>query len=113
MAEGVRGPVLEGWAVVTASVVSPLHRYFSPAHLDDVAREMRQRGSPVLRAHRDLTSGAWFAMEGTHRLRAAFILGLEPVLVPISWWRTRSALHRARFAAAEYGYMFKSVRVAA
>jgi hypothetical protein len=31
----------------------------------------------------------------------------------IAWWRTRPALHRACFAAAEYGYVFQSVRVAA
>lgn len=67
---------------------------------------MHQLGAPSLRAFWDAPYGVWFAYEGTHRLRAAFLLGLMPTLIPIAWWRSAAALTRARFAAVEYGYAF-------
>ncbi len=90
-------------------VVAPLHRHFSPRHLDEVAATMGLRGSPILRAHFDAKSGAWLCAEGTHRLRAAFLLRSIPVLVPVPWWRSERALERARWAAAEYGYRFDCI----
>jgi hypothetical protein len=94
------------------TVVSPLHRHYSPAHLDHVAAQMRQLGAPRLRGYHDATSGCWLLAEGTHRIRAAKLLGLAPVLIPVPWWRSQAALDRARFAAAEYGYLFPVVKVA-
>lgn len=93
-------------------IITPLHRYFRPDHLEEVVVEMRRRGAPVLRAYFDAPSGAWLASEGTHRIRAAFLLGIAPVLVPIAWWRSGPALVRARFAAIEYGFLFPLVQVA-
>lgn len=98
-------------ATVGGAVVAPLHRHFSPKHLIEVIGEMLHLGAPVLRAYLDAPTGAWLAREGTHRLRAAFLLGWAPVLVPIPWWRTQAALERARFAAIEYGYAFPQVLV--
>ena len=92
-------------------VVTPLHWYYSESHLLDVVAAMRELGPPRIRAFLDLESGAWLAREGTHRLRAALLLELAPVLVPIRWWRTRSALERARFAALERGHVFARVQV--
>lgn len=92
-------------------IVAPLHRYFSSTHLDDVIGTMAQLGAPRIRAYFDTESAAWLAYEGTHRLRAAFALGLAPILIPIAWWRTRAALVRARFAAIDYGYAFSRVQV--
>ena len=88
-------------------IVAPLHRHFSATHLVAVMQEMRVRGAPRLRAHHDAGTGFWLAMEGTHRLRAAYQLGLRPVLIPIPWWRGGPALERARFAALDYGYDFQ------
>lgn len=85
-------------------IVAPLHRHFSQDHLERVILEMRRRGAPVIRAYQD--ESAWLAREGTHRLRAAFLLGIAPILVAVPWWRSRAALERARFAAIEYGYVF-------
>lgn len=96
---------------MTLVIVAPLHRYFSPDHLVDVIGEMRRRGAPTLRAYFDASSGAWLAREGTHRLRAAFLLRVAPVLISITWWRSGAALERARFAAIEYGYAFHRVQV--
>lgn len=87
-------------------IVNPLHAYYSPAHLEHVIAEMRQRGAPVLRAHYDREAGIWHAREGTHRLRAAKALGLTPVLVPVPWRRTQAALVRARFRAARNAHAF-------
>jgi hypothetical protein len=93
-------------------VVAPLHRHFTPAHLDDVARTMLSLGPPRIHAYLDAVTGAWFAREGTHRLRAAIALGFAPIMVPVRWWRSASALARARCAAIEYGYAFPRVEVA-
>ena len=77
--------------------VVPLHRYYSPAHLETVTAQMRVMGRPRLHAHYDVESGRWYAMEGTHRLRAAERLGLIPILVWVPWPKTRRALERARY----------------
>lgn len=76
--------------------VVPLHRYFSPDHLVHVTEEMKQRGSPRIRAFWDNLSERWYAMEGTHRLRAAVRLGMTPIMIPVSWPKTQLALIRAR-----------------
>lgn len=95
------------------TIVTPLHAHFSPAHLADVIQAMRKLGPPRIRAHHDASSGAWLALEGTHRLRAALVLGLAPVMVPVRWPRSQMALERARFAAVERGHVFARVEVAA
>lgn len=92
-------------------IVCPLHEYFRPAHLEHVIREMRSRGAPVLRGTLDPVSGAWLMREGTHRLRAAKVLGIAPVLVFVPWRKTRAALERARFAAVQRGHVFERVVV--
>lgn len=92
-------------------IVTPLHDHHSPSHLDHVVREMTRRGPPRIRAHHDAQTGAWFALEGTHRLRAAKLLGVAPVLVRSAWRRGAVALERARFAAAIRGHEFDRVTV--
>lgn len=94
------------------TVVSPLHRYFSQAHLEHVAAQMCELGAPRLRGYYDEATGCWLLMEGTHRIRAAKLLGLAPALISVPWWRSAAALERARFAAAEYGCLFPVVNVA-
>lgn len=94
------------------TVVTPLHAYFSQARLDQVVEKMRELGPPRIRAHRDAQSGTWFALEGTHRLRAAKLLGVAPIMVPVPWPRGPHALERARYAAVERGHVFARVDVA-
>lgn len=91
-------------------VVTPLHAHYSPAHLQHVVREMRRRGPPHIRAYLDAETGTWFALEGTHRLRAAKHLSLVPVMLAVPWPRTRKALIRARHAAETRGHVFPHVR---
>lgn len=47
-----------------------------PAHLKDVVEEMRELGRPTIRCVD--WRGELYAIEGSHRLRAAFDLGLVP-----------------------------------
>jgi hypothetical protein len=91
--------------------VNPLHHYYRPEHLAHVIAEMNHRGPPVLRAHFD--GEMWHASEGTHRLRAAKILGLAPVLVPVPWRRTQAALQRARAGASRAAHVFDRVEIRA
>jgi hypothetical protein len=91
--------------------VTPLHRYYYPGHLDHVCAEMRVLGAPALRGYFDTETGAWLLREGTHRIRAAHILGVVPRLIHVKWWRTRQSLERAQFAAREYGLEFARVVV--
>ena len=95
--------------ILTATRVNPLHGYYRQEHLEHVVAEMMRLGPPVLRAHYD--GEMWHAREGTHRLRAAKLLGLAPILVPVPWGRTRSALERARIAATINGHDFERVEI--
>jgi hypothetical protein len=92
-------------------VVCPPHEHHDPAHLEHVAGLMRVLGPPVLRGYQDPATGVWLMREGTHRLRAAMAQGLAPVIVPVRWWRSRASLHRARYAARQYGHWFPTVVV--
>lgn len=92
-------------------IVCPLHWYYSPEHLDDVAAEMLLRGPPRLRGYLDTDAGAFLLREGTHRIRAAQRLGIVPVLVPIPWWRSRGRLPSARIAARTRGLVFADVNL--
>lgn len=92
-------------------IVTPLHHYYRPAHLEHVKAEMLRRGPPRIRA--SLVDGVWYAQEGTHRLRAAKALGVVPVMVPVRWPRTWASLERAQYAAIRNGHAFDRVDVAA
>lgn len=87
--------------------IVPLHHYFRQSHLERVIEQMRTLGAPKIRACHDPVSGAWFALEGTHRLRAAKALGLTPIPVPVKWKRGQKALIRARHAIALRGHTFE------
>ena len=89
-------------------VVNPLHGYFRQDHLVHVVGEMRRRGAPKIRAFYDAEVGIWHAREGSHRLRAAVLLGLLPELVSVPWDKTRAALYRARIAADRHAHVFNA-----
>lgn len=92
-------------------VVCPLHWYHDPVRLEAIRARMRDRGAPVLRGFLD--RDAILLREGTHRIRAALELGMEPTIVLVPWWRSAQALVAARFAAARRGLLFPQVRCAA
>jgi hypothetical protein len=96
----------------TGVIVTPLHQHFSPARLAEVLETMCRIGAPRIRAYFDEVSNAWYALEGTHRLRAAHLLGEAPILVPVRWPRRPVALERARYAAPRRGIVFARVEIA-
>lgn len=96
---------------VRGVIVTPLHAHYSPEHLQHVIRETQRRGPPHIRAHLDTETGAWFALEGTHRLMAARHLHLVPVMLAVPWPRTHKALVRARHAARIRGHVFPRVEL--
>lgn len=62
-----------------------LHSHFNADHLAKVKAEMRQLGAPSIHAVKDEAYGAWIALEGCHRLRAAQALGLIPNMIEVPW----------------------------
>jgi len=58
-------------------------------HFRDVVKEMKTKGRPVIRAFRSSHTQAWVAMEGSHRLAAAYRLGLVPIIRDISNYTRR------------------------
>ena len=70
-------------------IVNPLHHYFRPDHLEHVVGEI----------------------EGTHRLRAAKVLGVVPVLVHVRWTKGVNALVRARARVPSTAHSFDRVVV--
>lgn len=92
-------------------VVCPLHWYHDPVRLEAIRDRMRELGAPVLRGFLDRE--AILLRDGTHRIRAALELGMEPTVVLVPWWRSAQALVSARFAAARRGLLFPRVRCAA
>ena len=90
-------------------LVNPLHWYHREDHLRHVVAEMRRRGPPRIRAYFD--GEVWHAREGTHRLRAAKILGVVPVMIPVPWPKTKLALERARLNAIRNAHSFDAITV--
>lgn len=62
-----------------------LHNHYDADHLEAVKAEMVERGAPTIRAVWMEAYGAWVALEGCHRLRAAAELGLTPVIEEVEY----------------------------
>ena len=61
-----------------------LHKQYNEKHLTEVSAEMKNLGVPEIRAIWSEVYGAWMAVEGSHRIRAAYELGLTPQIIDIS-----------------------------
>lgn len=85
-------------------IINPLHHHFDPVRLDRVVERMKTLGAPEIRAYFDGT--IWHAREGTHRLRAAKLLGFTPTLIPVTWNKSKLALERAQIAAILNAHKF-------
>lgn len=55
------------------------HEPYQNGHLGEVAREMELAGTPTIRCVE--RNGQLYALEGSHRLAAAFAAGHEPKIV--------------------------------
>lgn len=62
-----------------------LHKHYDPDHLLDVIAQMRTLGTPTIRAVCTDPDGVYVALEGCHRIRAAKILGLVPVIDEVGY----------------------------
>lgn len=60
------------------------HKHFEQSHLEEVKNIMEIKGTPSIRAIWSEVYGAWLAVEGCHRVRAALELGLIPEIIDIS-----------------------------
>lgn len=61
------------------------HDHFDVDHLEAVKTEMQQLGAPTIKAVWMDAYGAWAALEGSHRIRAAAELGLVPQIDEVEW----------------------------
>ena len=62
-----------------------LHAYYDEEHLKEVVSEMKTMGTPVIRGFYCECFGAFLALEGCHRIRAAKQLGLVPVFEEVEF----------------------------
>lgn len=65
--------------------ITLLHSHFDQDKLDAITAEMRTLGAPTIRAVCTDPDGMYVALEGCHRIRAAKILGLVPVIDEIEY----------------------------
>lgn len=84
------------------------HEPYDDGHLGMVVAEMRLAGPPTLRVA--LTPAGLFALEGSHRLAAAWFLGLEPRLVALpsevaDYAPERWAMIAARLPRYDFGHV--------
>lgn len=61
------------------------HDHFDAAKLEAVKAEMEALGAPTIKAVWMENYGAWVALEGSHRIRAAADLGLVPAIDEVEW----------------------------
>lgn len=60
------------------------HKHFEQSHLEEVKNTMTTMGAPKIKAIWSEIYGAWLAVEGCHRIRAAKELNLIPEIIDIS-----------------------------
>lgn len=61
------------------------HDHYSEEHLQEVIKKMQVLGTPTIRAVWQECWDMYVALEGCHRLRAAEILGLTPIIDEIDY----------------------------
>ncbi len=65
--------------------IALIHKHYDQAHLEAVKAQMIEMGAPTIKAVWMECYGAWAALEGCHRIRAAASLGLEPEIEEIEY----------------------------
>ena len=60
------------------------HKHYDKNHLASVKNEMETLGAPEIKAIWSEVYGAWLAIEGCHRIRAAKELGITPTIIDVS-----------------------------
>lgn len=62
-----------------------LHSHYEQEHLEQIIEEMKILGTPSIKAIWMECWNSWVALEGCHRLRAAYVLGLIPEIEEINY----------------------------
>jgi hypothetical protein len=65
--------------------IALIHDHFEEAHLENIKAEMCKLGAPTIKAVWLEHLGAWAALEGCHRIRAAKKLGITPEIEEIEY----------------------------
>jgi len=65
--------------------IALLHNHFNEDHLNEVKNQMETLGSPIIHVVYMECFGHYAALEGCHRLRAAYDLGLDPKFIEIEY----------------------------
>jgi hypothetical protein len=78
-------------------IIRLAHAHFNEKHLDEVKNEMHELGNPTIRVL-ELDDDLYLAVEGCHRIRAAFDLGLTPKIEVLDYDVVKND------NAQEYGY---------
>lgn len=66
------------------------HNHFDAKHLENVTAQMQKLGAPTIKAVWMECFSAWVALEGCHRIRAAYSLGLTPEIDEIEYSETET-----------------------
>lgn len=61
------------------------HNHYDDEHLANVWHEMKSLGAPTIKAAWLSVYNAWMALEGCHRIRAAYMLGKMPVIEEVAF----------------------------
>jgi hypothetical protein len=65
--------------------IALVHDHHKQIHLDSVVSQMHEMGAPVIRAVWMECFGHWAALEGCHRIRAAYFLDVMPEIEEIDY----------------------------
>jgi len=65
--------------------IALLHNHYDKAHLKTVKEQMKILGAPNIHAVWMECYGHWAALEGCHRIRAAYELGLTPNIIEVEY----------------------------
>lgn len=65
--------------------IALMHSHFSGSHLEKVKSEMIDLGAPTIKAVWMECWGVWAALEGCHRIRAAYDLGFYPEIEEVEY----------------------------
>lgn len=65
--------------------IALVHNHYDEKHLAEVKEQMKVLGAPRIHAVWMEGMGLWAALEGCHRIRAAYELGLTPEIIEVEY----------------------------
>jgi hypothetical protein len=65
--------------------IALFHRHYDEQHLQQVMQQMQTLGAPTIKAVWMENYQHWVALEGTHRILAAKMLGITPIIDDVDY----------------------------